>query len=167
MEPLKIHLDALETAGKMLDKHILADNNFPPLISLLQYNTQAGPTVSGLDVYDYPNLNTLSTNSTSNSYSNVLNQVNINQMKMHSKIPLPSEVLEHINHMRCYCMMGLFTEISKAWLTIDSDIYVWSYENESDVAYFDGLNDTIISVGLVKPKAGNFEIKIYNIINQK
>lgn len=54
-------------------------------------------------------------------------------------------------------MMGIFTEISKAWLTIDSDIYVWSYENESDVAYFDGLNETIISVGLVKPKPGIFQ----------
>jgi len=32
--------------------------------------------------------------------------------------------------MQCHCMMGLFTEISKAWLTIDSDIYLWSYENE-------------------------------------
>lgn len=27
----------------------------------------------------------------------------------------------------------------------------------SDVAYFDGLNETIISVGLVKPKAGIFQ----------
>lgn len=76
---------------------------------------------------------------------------------MHSKIPLPSEVMEHFSHMQCHCMMGLFTEISKAWLTIDSDIYVWSYENETDIAYFDGLNETIISVGLVKPKPGIFQ----------
>ena len=27
----------------------------------------------------------------------------------------------------------------------------------SDVAYFDGLNETIISVGLVKPKPGIFQ----------
>jgi len=26
-------------------------------------------------------------------------------------------------------MMGLFTEINRAWLTIDSDIYVWAYEH--------------------------------------
>lgn len=85
-------------------------------------------------------------------------------MKIHSKIPLPSEVMEHFGRilvisyvyhvyvlfnsslifmsnnyyflnvyfldMQCHCMMGLFTDISKAWLTIDSDIYVWSYENE-------------------------------------
>ncbi|XP_051175538.1 nuclear pore complex protein Nup154 isoform X2 [Leptopilina boulardi] len=144
MEPLKIHLDSLEMAGKMVDKHINADSNFPSLINLMRYTVQGGPTVSGLDVYDYPNLNG----------SNLLN---VNHMKIHSKIPLPSEVMEHFGHMQCHCMMGLFTDISKAWLTIDSDIYVWSYENESDVAYFDGLNETIISVGLVKPKPGIFQ----------
>ncbi|XP_014228329.1 nuclear pore complex protein Nup154 [Trichogramma pretiosum] len=146
MEPMKIHLDALEMAGKMVDKHIVADSNFPSLINLMRYNVQGNPTVSGLDVYDYPNLNGTS-----------MSLTNINQMRMHSKIPLPSEVMEHFGHMQCHCMMGLFTDISKAWLTIDSDIYVWSYENESDVAYFDGLNETIISVGLVKPKPGIFQ----------
>lgn len=29
--------------------------------------------------------------------------------------------------------------------------------NRSDVAYFDGLNETIVSVGLVKPKTGVFQ----------
>ncbi|XP_014476453.1 PREDICTED: nuclear pore complex protein Nup155 isoform X3 [Dinoponera quadriceps] len=154
MEPLKAHLDSnkerhldsLEMAGKMVDKHILADSNFPSLTNLMRYNVQSGPTVSGLDDHDYPNLN-----------GGSMSLTNINQMKIHSKIPLPSEVMEHFGHMQCHCMMGLFTEISKAWLTIDSDIYLWSYENESDVAYFDGLNETIISVGLVKPKAGIFQ----------
>ncbi|XP_011350489.1 nuclear pore complex protein Nup155 isoform X2 [Ooceraea biroi] len=145
MEPLKIHLDSLEMAGKMVDKHIIADSNFPSLINLMRYNVQGGPTVSGLDDHDYPSLNGASS------------LTNINQMKIHSKIPLPSEVMEHFGHMQCHCMMGLFTEISKAWLTIDSDMYLWSYENESDVAYFDGLNETIISVGLVKPKMGIFQ----------
>lgn len=139
-----MHLDSLEMAGKMVDKHIIADSNFPSLINLMRYNVQGGPTVSGLDDHDYPNLNGAS-----------ITLTNINQMKIHSKIPLPSEVMEHFGHMQCHCMMGLFTEISKAWLTIDSDIYLWSYENESDVAYFDGLNETIISVGLVKPKSWN------------
>ena len=31
--------------------------------------------------------------------------------------------------MQCNCMMGLFPEISRAWLTIDSDIFVWNYED--------------------------------------
>ncbi|XP_076649143.1 nuclear pore complex protein Nup154 [Halictus rubicundus] len=146
MEPHKIHLDALEMAGKVVDAHITADSNFPSLINLMRYNVQGGPTVSGLDDNDYPTLHGMSM-----CFSNV------NQMKLHSKISLPSEIMEHFDHVQCHCMMGLFTEISKAWLTIDSDIYVWSYENETDVAYFDGLNETIVSVGLVKPKPGVFQ----------
>lgn len=40
MEPLKIHLDSLEMAGKMVDKHINADSNFPSLINLMRYTVQ-------------------------------------------------------------------------------------------------------------------------------
>ena len=31
--------------------------------------------------------------------------------------------------MQCNCMMGLFPEIERAWLSIDSDIFVWKYED--------------------------------------
>lgn len=54
-------------------------------------------------------------------------------------------------------MMGLFTEINRAWLTIDSDIYIWTYEEGGDVAYYDGLNETILCVGLITPKSGVFQ----------
>lgn len=52
--------------------------------------------------------------------------------------------------------MGLFSEINRAWLTVDSDIYVWTYEENTDLAYFDGISETIVCVGLVKPKVGVF-----------
>lgn len=50
--------------------------------------------------------------------------------------------------------MGLFPEIGRAWLTIDSDIYIWTYEQTRDVAYYDGLSHLIVSVGLIKSKPG-------------
>lgn len=59
--------------------------------------------------------------------------------------------------MQCHCLMGVFPEISRVWLAIDSNIYVWAFEHGSDVAYFDGLGETIVSVGLVKPKPGVFQ----------
>lgn len=59
--------------------------------------------------------------------------------------------------MQSHCMMGLFTQINRAWLSIDSDIYIWAYEETGDVAYFDGLNETIVSVGLIEPKPGVFQ----------
>lgn len=35
-------------------------------------------------------------------------------------------------------------------------VQIWSYEHGRDVAYYDGLTDLIVSVGLVKPKDGVF-----------
>eukprot|EP00795_Rhopilema_esculentum_P004293 gene4293-20493_t len=53
--------------------------------------------------------------------------------------------------------MGLFAEISRAWLAIDSDIYVWNFEDGTDVAYFDGLDEVILTAGLITPKPGVFQ----------
>ena len=53
--------------------------------------------------------------------------------------------------------MGLLPEVNRAWLVIDSNIYVWNYENGRDLAYFDGLNEVILSAGLVLPKTGVFQ----------
>lgn len=50
------------------------------------------------------------------------------------------------------CEMGLFTDIGRAWITIDSTLFLWSYDNGSDVAYYDGLTEVILSVALIKPK---------------
>ena len=31
--------------------------------------------------------------------------------------------------MQCNCAVGLMPLISRAWLTVDSTIYIWSYED--------------------------------------
>ena len=72
------------------------------------------------------------------------------------KVPLPPELVEHFGHMQANCMIGLFPQIERAWLTIDSDIYVWRFADCQDLAYFDGLSDTIVSVALLTPKTGIF-----------
>lgn len=51
--------------------------------------------------------------------------------------------------MQYNCSMGLSPEVERAWLTIDSDIYVWKYEDGEDLAYFDGLADTILNMAMV------------------
>ncbi len=62
--------------------------------------------------------------------------------------------------------MGLFTEIGRAWIAIDCYIYLWAYDNGSDVAYYDGLSETILSVGLVKPKHGIYGYNSFNAYSQ-
>ncbi|OXB66694.1 hypothetical protein ASZ78_013085 [Callipepla squamata] len=73
-------------------------------------------------------------------------------------------VLISTSDMQCNCMMGVFPEISRAWLTIDSDIFMWNYEDGGDLAYFDGLSETILAVGLVKPKGGIFQPHVRHLL---
>ena len=80
------------------------------------------------------------------------------------KVPLPPELVEHFGHMQCNCMIGLFPELERAWLTIDSDIYAWRFSDGRDLAYFDGLADTILSVALLEPKKGIFRPHIKHLL---
>lgn len=94
-------------------------------------------TASGLSDYDYQNLSNLT-----------MGIKNLNQTEIVNKFPIPTEIMEHFKSkylnlaialltasaktlfsiflldIKCHCMMGLFPEIGRAWLTIDSDIYV-------------------------------------------
>ncbi|XP_066949536.1 nuclear pore complex protein Nup155 isoform X2 [Macrobrachium rosenbergii] len=139
----------LEVAGRMVDKHLNYDSSFPSLLDMLRVTPQNFPTVSGLSETDYPSSGDVRTS---------------RHLHTTRKVPLPSELMHHFQHMQCNCMMGLFPEINRAWLTIDSDIYVWIYEDGSDLAYFDGLHETILSVGLVKPKKGVFKSYIEHLL---
>lgn len=93
------------------------------------------PTATGLSECDYPEIASLTSG-----------LKHLNQIETMNKIPIPPEVMEHFKRMdshltqpncnmvyytlfsvsdiKCHCMMGLFPEIGRAWLTIDSDIYV-------------------------------------------
>lgn len=152
VDPVRAQMEALELAGKFVEKHITNDNSFPPLIERMRITGLSGPTVSGLSEIDYPNVNGLT------------GLDNIKQLRTLSKVPLPPEIMEHFGHMQCRCMMGIFPEINRAWLTIDSDIYIWDFESGLDVAYYDGLSETILSVGLVKPKPGIFQNYIRHLL---
>jgi nuclear pore complex protein Nup155 len=53
--------------------------------------------------------------------------------------------------------MGLFPEINRAWITIDTKFYIWDYTTNSDINEYDELDQIILSVGLVKPRKGIFK----------
>ncbi|XP_035777971.1 nuclear pore complex protein Nup154-like [Anopheles albimanus] len=137
--------EPLKFAGEMLQKHDLVDATTPGLLEVTGVSQIGAPTASGWAEYDYQHLSGLS-----------MGLKELNQLSTVNKVPIPPEIMEHFNHVKCHCMMGLFPEIGRAWLTIDTDIYIWTYENARDVAYFDGLSQVIISVGLVTPRPGVF-----------
>ncbi|XP_007065800.2 nuclear pore complex protein Nup155 isoform X1 [Chelonia mydas] len=138
--------EALENAGRIIDRQIQDDRCYPDLSELLVVPAPGSPTVSGMSDMDYPLQG-----------PGLLSIPNLPEISSIRRVPLPPELVEQFGHMQCNCMMGVFPDISRAWLTIDSDIFMWNYEDGGDLAYFDGLSETILAVGLVKPKAGIFQ----------
>ncbi|ALC39288.1 Nup154 [Drosophila busckii] len=136
--------DALQTAGNMLEFHDTRDKQKPGLLELTGISQHGRATMSGLNDYDYKTLAQLTSDDTHN----------LQQLRTLIKSSIPTEILEHFNHIKTHCNMGLFPEIGRAWLTIDSGMYIWTYDQARDVAYYDGLDHIIVSVGLVKPKPG-------------
>ena len=111
------------------------------------------PSVSGLRDNDYPNLKDFGATMRS-----------VHHVSGLTTIPLPASLVEQFNHMQQNCDMGLFPEIGRAWLTIDSNIFLWAYDNAEDIAFFDRLTETIVAVGLARPKAGVFKDHITHIM---
>lgn len=140
--------EALEFSARHLDKMMSVDNGAASLTERL-----GGGGVSGLHDRDYPSM--------------IGHGQDSKALKLGAKvtrIPLPKELVENFGRMQCNCSMGLFTGLDRAWLTIDSDIYVWRYEDGGDLAFFDGLSDTILNVAMVKPKPGILQPHIVNLL---
>ncbi|PIK56013.1 putative nuclear pore complex protein, partial [Apostichopus japonicus] len=136
----------IQMAGEKFDTFLSKDRSYPELTHLLGVASSAQPSVSGTSDLDYPSLAAPS--------------VGLSELPLLTPIrqsPLPPELVEQYAHMQSNCMMGVFPEINRAWLTIDTDIFLWNYDDGSDLAYFDGLSDTIISAGLVLPKPNIFQ----------
>ncbi|KAF3849089.1 hypothetical protein F7725_015586 [Dissostichus mawsoni] len=126
--------EALENSSRLIDKHLQEDRCFPDLSELLSVPCHNMPSLSGVSDMDYPLQG-----------PGLLSVPNLPELSAVRRVPLPPELVEQFSHMQCNCMMGVFPEISRAWLTIDNDIFMWNYEDGGDVAYFDGLIETILA----------------------
>ncbi|KAJ2326068.1 hypothetical protein IWW51_002465, partial [Coemansia sp. RSA 2702] len=71
-------------------------------------------------------------------------------------VALPDALFEQYDLLECRCFMGLFPEIGRAWITVDHRLFLWNYEDEGDFYSFEGQEQVIVSVGLVRPRAGVF-----------
>ncbi|TRY66457.1 hypothetical protein DNTS_035000 [Danionella cerebrum] len=145
--------EALQSSSRLIDRQLQEDRCFPELSELLNVPSHNMPSLSGVSDMDYPLQG-----------PGLISVPSLPELSSIHRVPLPPELVEQFGHMQCNCMMGVFPEISRAWLTIDNDIFMWNYEDGSDVAYFDGLSETILSVGLVKPKPGIFQSHIHYLL---
>ncbi|VDN01277.1 unnamed protein product [Thelazia callipaeda] len=105
-------------------------------------------TISGLAVEDYQSLKEIE-----------MPEFFYNHLK-----PIPQELRDQLNNTQSICTMGILPEIGRAYMTIDADLYVWNYEDSSDLAYFDGICNTITKVAVAKPKNGVFQKHIHCLL---
>jgi hypothetical protein len=78
----------------------------------------------------------------------------------------PREIKQRIEERREYCNYGLLPEINRAWISVDSVLYLWNYV-QADMEIFDiynGSTSMITSVCLSTPKSNIFHEKINYIL---
>jgi nuclear pore complex protein Nup155 len=141
-----------DSAGQLTERCLQEDRNVVQVHDQLRCSPGC-PSVSGLRDSDYPNLKDFAATMRS-----------VHHISGVTTIPLPASLVEQFNHMQQNCDMGLFPEIGRAWLTIDSNIILWAYDNAQDIAFYDRLTETIVAVGLVSPKSGVFKDHITHIM---
>ncbi|KAG5438918.1 hypothetical protein PCANB_002248 [Pneumocystis canis] len=73
-----------------------------------------------------------------------------------SVMNIPDAIFEQYNRTECYTQMGLFPEIQRAWITVDNRLYLWNYLSGEEFQSYEDLDQTIICLKLVKPRAGVF-----------
>lgn len=85
-------------------------------------------------------------------------------LRRHSVQPLPSTFIEQTQRVQYRSFMGLFPQIQCAWLTVDSNLFLWSYDlqdghgthRSSDLYVYEGITQVIVSVAVVAPRPGVF-----------
>eukprot|EP01122_Echinamoeba_exundans_P013062 TRINITY_DN5637_c0_g1_i1.p1 TRINITY_DN5637_c0_g1~~TRINITY_DN5637_c0_g1_i1.p1 ORF type:complete len:1349 (+),score=350.75 TRINITY_DN5637_c0_g1_i1:39-4085(+) len=80
------------------------------------------------------------------------------------KVPVPQVLLDELNQVRLKSFMGLFPELNRAWMTVDNRLYLWNYETQNDFTSYDGLDQIIVSVAVMKPKPDVFLDEIKHIL---
>ncbi|XP_077378853.1 nuclear pore complex protein Nup155-like isoform X2 [Festucalex cinctus] len=133
----------LDSSAQLVDRYLQYDRSFPDLSDLISVSAHNLPSLSGRFVRDYPLQS-----------PRFLCKPNFPELDNGHTVPLPAQLVEQFSHVQFNNKMGVFPEISRAWLTIANVIFMWNYENGGDVTSFGSLTKTIRAVGLVKAKQG-------------
>lgn len=141
--------DSMESAVKQVESALQADSAYPLLVDLF---AACGPipSCSGLQDHDYP-ADPLGAAAPANATAT-------------RRTPLPTVLADQVKNAHLLVRQGLFPEIGRAWLTVDSDLFVWRFETGDDVAYFDGLSEAILAVGLVRLQPAVFQAHIHSLL---
>ncbi|KAK4468078.1 hypothetical protein MN116_008251 [Schistosoma mekongi] len=138
MAVLQSGLCLSDSPSEWLNKLLYRDSLHRDFSSTLELERSGKVCFSGTRELDYP----------------ISNDCLSHELEVTKSFPLPSELVEKFSNMQTNCLMGVFTLCNKVWITIDNEIFMWNLEDGEDLAYYDGLGDSIISVSLIVPSPG-------------
>lgn len=105
-----------------------------------------------------------------------ISQITDPGIRLSSVHTLPQNFSSQFRNVQYRSFMGLFSEIRRAWLTIDNKLFLWAYPSSeacvntpqapaySDLYVFEGITDVIMSVALVRPRPHIFDESIEHLI---
>lgn len=81
-------------------------------------------------------------------------------------LSIPDAVIEASSSAETFAAQGLFPEIERAWIVIDTRLYLWNYLDASSDAFesYEHPDRVIQAVGLVRPKSGVFLDSIQHVL---
>ncbi|XP_075250052.1 nuclear pore complex protein Nup155-like [Convolutriloba macropyga] len=140
---------------QQLSAEILKDGNSSDLRQRLGLLSHSTPTMSGSQDYDYPILTGGAAESGRYQLPSTssLPPITLKQLSVAKHVPIPADILSEFPKMQAHCVSGFFPLISRAWIAIDSTLYIWNYVDGSDPTFFDGVNETILTALVVQPKS--------------
>ena len=140
-----------------LNQIIAQEKNAPDFAQFLGANTMNNSlaTCSGFSEQDYPNISPME-NSLLNPFDSNVSPQNIR---------MPSELKDQMARTQCFSKLGVLPAIGdRAYLIVDSDLYLWRVKSGDDISYFDTMSESIICLNVVKPKPGVFKSHIQHIL---
>jgi nuclear pore complex protein Nup155 len=79
--------------------------------------------------------------------------------------PLPPAVASQAKSVSKSLLMGLLPEASLAWMSVDNKLYLWKFDDEEDFLHLEMTSkQSIVSVGIAKPKKGTMKRQILYLI---
>ena len=101
----------LEEVSQLIEKQLTHDEQYPDIWDLITCSCHSG------NIVDY--------------------RLESTQFEQSRIVVLPKPLLEQYDSVECKSFMGLFPEISRAWITFDNQIFLWNYADGADFCYYE------------------------------
>lgn len=137
--------EILENVAAVISKFIQKDDEYPDISDILPYRSHTGGSA-----IDYK--------------EQTLAYQPLFVPKERDGGTLPQALLDCLAYAQYKVYTGLFPDLHRAYLTVDSKLFLWNYNEKDDFLVYDELEDVIVAVAMAKPKKDVFVDSVKHIL---